>query len=98
MIVSLKKQSELASHYVDVLNYIDEKINDIKSVLDDNNMKYQYIVTKISEISNTVSSINTKIPEDTVDRLLALGTTNDFDAGLIDGLSGNLYGTSFGLL
>jgi len=95
MIISLKKQSELTSHYTNILNYIDEKINDIKSTINDNNLKYQYIITKISEVNNMVSDINKKVPEDIVDRLLALGKSEDFDAGLVDGLNGEEYGKSF---
>ena len=92
---SVKEAIEFwSSHYENLENYIDERFNDMKSLVDSAIAIAQNIDSKYTTILNVVNQINSKITEDSIDRLNNLGTIDDFSFGLFDGLQGNEYGTS----
>jgi len=87
MIRSVKSESKLNATYDHVIQYVDEKLNDLKDLLQSNSESYNKLKSEIENIYTVISTINSKVTEDTIDRLNSLGTPDDFDKGLIDGLS-----------
>ena len=85
---SLKRKLELNAHLDDIYQYIDEKFNEIKLLVQGIDTKNQILSIKVEDIQIVISTINDKITEDLVDRFNSLGTYEDFVSGFYEALKG----------
>jgi uncharacterized coiled-coil DUF342 family protein len=84
---SIKKKVKLNTHIDEIFDYVDEKFNDVKLLVNDVDTKYQQILNKFDGLQTNISTINDKLTEDTIDRLNSLGTYEDFIQGFYDGIT-----------
>jgi hypothetical protein len=83
-----------SSHYQNLLDIVNEKFNDVKSLVTDISHQVSTIDSKYTDILDLVDQINSKLTEDTIDRLNTLGTADDFDLGFYDGFNNFEHGHS----